>query len=118
MYYLQNRYYDSAIGRFINADSIIPSVSDSVYGTNLFSYGFNNPINLQDNNGQWPKWAKKLAAAVSVVVVVAAVAAVAVSVGAPIACAAVGAAKGAAVGMVTGAVSSLSGLFLRAEHHL
>ena len=52
MYYLQSRYYDPAVGRFVNAD-------DAVYGLlttnelsrNLFAYCINNPINMVDHNG-------------------------------------------------------------------
>ena len=83
----------------------ISDVGGELLGNNMFVYCFNNPINMDDSNGNWPKWAKKLAAAVAVVVVVAVVAAVTVATGATIACFAVGAAKGAAVGFVTGAVT-------------
>ncbi len=30
-------------------------------GYNLFMYCFNNPINLTDNDGNWPQWVKKAA---------------------------------------------------------
>ena len=33
-------------------------VNTSVQGYNLFAYCFNNPVNLDDSNGNWPKWAK------------------------------------------------------------
>ena len=56
LYYLQSRYYDPVVGRFINADAKIAGVSDSVQGFNLFAYCFNNPVNMQDENGNWPKW--------------------------------------------------------------
>ena len=112
LYYLLNRYYDPAISRFINADTVVAEVAGPVLGTNLFAYCFNNPINLQDNNGQWPSWAKKLAAAVAVVAVVATVAAVVVATGgagAGVVCALTGAAKGAAIGLVSGAVEGAIG---------
>ena len=72
----------------------------------MFAYCFNNPINLSDDNGAWPSWAKKLVAAVAVVAVVVTVAVVTVATagtGTALACIATGAAKGAAVGMVSGA---------------
>ena len=56
MYYLQSRYYDPAIGRFINADSMISSANGSLDGNNLFAYCNNNPTNLTDASGNWPFW--------------------------------------------------------------
>ena len=54
MYYLQSRYYNPQVGRFISADSLFSQ--DSVFGNNLFAYCLNNPINMIDTTGQWPKW--------------------------------------------------------------
>ncbi len=60
LYYLNSRYYDPELGRFINADDI--SVLDTygvINGLNTFSYCNNNPIMLTDNNGaSWlrDKW--------------------------------------------------------------
>lgn len=107
-YYLQSRYYDPEIGRFINADNSILGTGESVQGYNLFAYCFNNPINMDDQNGNWPKWAKKLVVAVAVVAVVAAVAVVTVATagaGTAAAVIAVGAAKGAAIGFAVGAAT-------------
>ena len=53
-YYLNSRYYDPEIKRFINADSQLSM--GSVAGTNLFAYCGNNPINMTDSMGNWPKW--------------------------------------------------------------
>ena len=49
-YYLQSRYYDSNICRFINADlhEIVNVTKDICTGINLFSYCNNNPINNSD----------------------------------------------------------------------
>jgi RHS repeat-associated protein len=54
-YYLQTRYYDPAIGRFLNADRIdivVESVGD-VMGANIFAYCNNNPIALTDPTGEY-----------------------------------------------------------------
>ena len=56
LYYLNSRYYDPETGRFISADSIVPGVSSSVDGYNLFAYCFNNPVNMIDEDGDWPSW--------------------------------------------------------------
>ena len=56
MYYLQSRYYDPTVGRFINADSII-STDDSVLGSNMFAYCGNNPVMGYDPTGEF-NWGK------------------------------------------------------------
>ncbi|WP_286165469.1 RHS repeat domain-containing protein [Clostridium facile] len=55
LYYLQSRYYDPVVKRFINADEIAGVVGD-INSHNLYSYCLNNPINMSDSNGNWPKW--------------------------------------------------------------
>lgn len=40
MYYLQSRYYDANVGRFVNADDPVFSV---FFACNLFAYCDNNP---------------------------------------------------------------------------
>lgn len=54
-YYLQSRYYDASICRFINADiPEIAEISKSIpTGTNLFAYCNNNPTNNVDPTGFW-----------------------------------------------------------------
>ena len=53
-YYLQSRYYDPSIGRFINADAAEYAISvlDDLDRTNLFTYCGNNPVNRVDQVGQ------------------------------------------------------------------
>ena len=52
-YYLQSRYYDANICRFINSDSFLYAIihKDNTSGVNLYIYCFNNSINYSDNNG-------------------------------------------------------------------
>ena len=55
MYYLQSRYYDPALRRFINADdpSLIEELAkSSVIGSNLFGYCENNGVNRLDLSGK------------------------------------------------------------------
>ena len=70
MYYLQSRYYDPAIGRFINSDG---QLNGGLLGYNQFAYCANNPVMNVDPNGHaWWHWA--LAATVVVACAVATVA--------------------------------------------
>jgi RHS repeat-associated protein len=66
-YYLNSRYYDPEIGRFLNADSVISGVGGDVLGYNLFAYCQNNPVNMSDPGGNLPKWAVKVAIGVGAV---------------------------------------------------
>ena len=50
LYYLNSRYYDPEMGRFINADMQFDDAAGFI-GYNLFSYCANNPIIFKDDNG-------------------------------------------------------------------
>ena len=52
LYYLNSRYYDPEIGRFISADNY-PSTGQGLTGNNMFAYCGNNPIVRVDNNGEF-----------------------------------------------------------------
>ena len=53
MYYLQSRYYDPEIRRFISADDVnVLNVQDNLYDKNLYIYCENNPIVRKDSNGK------------------------------------------------------------------
>ena len=49
-YYLQSRYYDPELKRFINADSYA-STGQGFIGCNMFTYCNNRPSNASDNSG-------------------------------------------------------------------
>ena len=51
LYYLQSRYYDPSVGRFINADSLEYLDPTEVGGLNLYAYCGCDPINYYDPTG-------------------------------------------------------------------
>ena len=53
LYYLNSRYYDPEIGRFINIDeiSVLSETQDTFNGLNLFAYCHNNPVSRDDEYG-------------------------------------------------------------------
>ena len=53
LYYLQSRYYDPEIGRFLNAD-VFTSTGQGILGNNMFAYCLNNPVCLLDSLGAQP----------------------------------------------------------------
>ena len=70
-YYVSSRYYDPEIGRWINADNQIAGVGGEVLGYNMFAYCMNNPVNMSDPSGNWPRWATIALGAVAAVAAVA-----------------------------------------------
>ena len=50
LYYLQSRYYDPEVGRFINADTIV-NTEKHILGNNIFAYCYNNPNLYTDDQG-------------------------------------------------------------------
>ena len=50
LYYLQSRYYDPSLGRFLNADAYA-STGQGPLGTNMFAYCLNNPACYIDDSG-------------------------------------------------------------------
>lgn len=109
LYYLGSRYYNPETGRFINADNSISNSFESVHGYNLFAYCFNNPINMNDSSGSWPKWLEKVAKVVAVaaiVVTAAIVVAVATAGTGGLGSAAAGVAFGTACGGLVGGVAN------------
>ena len=54
LYYLNSRYYDPEIGRFITIDdiSVISDYMNTFNGLNLYAYCINNPIMYRDESGR------------------------------------------------------------------
>ena len=116
LYYVNSRYYDPAVKRFVNSDDseIIDGSNAHLLENNLFAYCFNNPINMIDEDGNWPQWAKNLlkvgigiaAIGIGVAATVATGGAAAPVLLASIKIAATSAALGAITGAGLGAISS------------
>jgi RHS repeat-associated protein len=112
-YSLQSRYYDSEIGRFINADDtdVLGVEQGSLLQYNLFTYCLNNPVNRTDDSGYLsiPNWLKVTVGAVAIaglaVATVATGGAAAVICGAALSGAIAGGASGAVLGAVGGGIS-------------
>ena len=104
LYCLGSRYYDPEVGRFVNADDFetLTYQMDSVQGKNLYQYCFNNPINMQDEDGGWPKWVTEVAIGIGAIVIGAA----AVAATAGVKTAAISGAIGAVVGASTSVVGN------------
>ncbi len=66
-YYLQSRYYDPSVGRFINPDTY-GSTGTGFNGYNVYSYCNNNPVNNEDASGNLFKFVKKFADSVKATV--------------------------------------------------
>ena len=50
LYYLNSRYYDPVVGRFINMDSAVITNNEALY-CNIYIYCANNPIGRRDSSG-------------------------------------------------------------------
>ena len=118
LYYLNTRYYDPEVGRFISQDDVSYLDPEHINGLNLFAYCGNNPVSYIDSDGQSPKWWQWLlfgigAAVVVVAIVVLSIATAGVGTaafGATLAGSiAVGAAKGALIGAAIGTAAGIVG---------
>ena len=71
MYYLQSRYYDPELGRFINADTVDYLGADGkLISYNLFAYCGNNPVMGYDPTGHWDwGWKEQVATGAAVLVI-------------------------------------------------
>ncbi len=80
LYYLQTRYYDPEVGRFINADEYIDTDQEFL-GHNMFAYCGNNPVDRIDDGGNFWKKLKAVGKAIAdAAITVALVAAAVISV--------------------------------------
>ena len=52
LYYLNSRYYDPEIGRFISPDSIEYLSTETINGLNIYAYCRNNPVISADPSGR------------------------------------------------------------------
>ena len=62
-YYLESRYYDPVVGRFISADTFATTDCNGFLSANMFAYCENNPVNFKDPNGE-ELWGALIGAAV------------------------------------------------------
>ena len=53
LYFLQTRYYDPEVGRFLNRDSVQYAAPEAINGLNLYAYCLNNPVEYADPTGQF-----------------------------------------------------------------
>lgn len=67
LYYLRSRYYNPAVGRFVNADEFIAARKDNL-DHNLFAYCTNAPVKASDEDGHWSKALKSLAYVVAAII--------------------------------------------------
>ena len=58
LYYLNARYYDPEIGRFISPDNIAYLYPETINGLNIYAYCLNNPVMCTDPYGTtaWWEW--------------------------------------------------------------
>ncbi len=69
LYYVSSRYYDSEIGRWINADDTAYLGADGTpLSYNLFAYCKNNPVMGYDPTGHWSFWGAVIGGVVGAVV--------------------------------------------------
>ena len=64
-YYLQSRYYDPSVGRFVSADVLL-STGQGVIGHNSYAYCGNNPITRVDPSGSF--WLTTLIVTLAIVI--------------------------------------------------
>ena len=108
LYYLQTRYYDPTVCRFISPDHPNYLDYESINGLNIYAYCLNNPVMGYDPNGHWamPNWAKWLIGGVVIVGLGIATIATGGAAAGVAGFIVAGAFKGAVIGAISGALVS------------
>ena len=111
LYYLQTRYYDPEVGRFLSQDDVSYLAPDNINGLNLYAYCSNNPVMATDPTGttEWWQWlifgiGVAVVAAAAIILTTVTGGAAATFIGAV----AIGAAKGALIGAAVGSVLGIA----------
>jgi RHS repeat-associated protein len=63
LYYYVARWYDPALGRFLQPDTIVPEPGNP-QSLNRFAYCLNNPVRYVDPTGHWPDWYQPIRGAI------------------------------------------------------
>ena len=109
-YFLQTRYYDPEVGRFITIDDLSYLDPETINGLNLYAYCANNPVMATDETGNLPNWAKWLIGAVVIIGLGVATAFTGGTAGVILGAAFYGALMGAASGaLVSGIIGGITG---------
>ena len=108
-YYLQSRYYDPELGRFISSDVYL-STGQGIIGHNAYAYCGNNPVSREDTEGEF--WNILIGAAIGAIAgaVSSVVAQVANSESVNWAAVGISAASGAVTGAINAAVPGMGAL--------
>ena len=118
LYYLNARYYDPEIGRFISPDSIDYLDPESINGLNIYAYCGNNPVmNVDPSGTAWWHWLVGIAVIAILAVATVVTAGVAgVGIGAAFAAGFTGAAIGTGISgaLVTVAAGAFAGAVIGA----
>ena len=115
LYYLQTRYYDPEVGRFLSQDDVSYLAPDNINGLNLYAYCSNNPVMNVDPTGRFVITISML---IGALVVGAITGAVIGGIAGGVTAAIngqdifIGIAFGALGGMIMGAGSAIGGVFL------
>ena len=110
LYYLQSRYYDAKVGRFISADALgYLGANGDLNSYNLYAYCSNNPVMYFDQSGHKPEWISNLLIVGAGVLLIAGLAVATVATGGTAAGIAgaifAGALKGALIGATIGTIA-------------
>ena len=111
LYFLQTRYYDPEVGRFLNRDSVEYADPETINGLNLYAYCLNNPVEYADPTGSDPQWWQWLLFGIGAVLVAASIIALPFTAGGSglISAIITGAAKGALIGAAVGSGIGIAG---------